>query len=129
GIVSGPILYVIWKKMYGGLAKKDPVKYAVNPKTGLAIGDMKRIACIFFGLAVVGGLALAWLPWFEGDWGPDYYAETYPDGIPSMLFGSFDGMVSAIQMATIAFVAVGIVCAIIAAKVEPKKGSLLKTEA
>ena len=27
GIVSGPILYYIWKRMYGGLAKKDPVAY------------------------------------------------------------------------------------------------------
>ena len=64
GIVSGPVLYILWKKMYGGLAKKDPVKYPVNPKTGLAMGDLKRISYIFFGLAAMGGLATAWLPWF-----------------------------------------------------------------
>lgn len=117
GIVSGPILYIVWKKMYGGLAKKDPLKYPVNPKTGLAIGDTKRIASIFLGLAAIGGLALAWLPWFEGEWGPDYYLEEYGSGF----FSSFEGMLNAIQIAAIIFVAVGIVCALIAVKVEPKK--------
>ncbi len=43
GIVSGPILYFIWKRMYGGLAKKDPVGYPLNPKTKLAMGDTRRI--------------------------------------------------------------------------------------
>lgn len=124
GIVSGPILYVIWKKMYGGLAKKDPVKYPVNAKTGLAVGDTKKIASIFFGLAVVGGLALLWLPWFEGDWGPDYYLEEYETGF----FSSFDGMINAIQTSSIVFLAVGVICAIIAAKVEPKKNVMAKAE-
>ncbi|MDF3002191.1 MAG: amino acid transporter protein [Bacillota bacterium] len=117
GIVSGPILYIIWKRMYGGLAKKDPVKYPVNPKTGLAVGDTKRIASIFIGLAVVGGLALQWLPWFEGDWGPDYYLEEYGSGF----FSSFEGMLHAIQTASIVFVIIGIACFLIAMKIEPKK--------
>lgn len=122
GIVSGPILYVIWKKMYGGLAKKDPVKYPVNLKTGLAIGDTKRIASIFFGLAVVGGLALMWLPWFEGEWGPDYYLESYETGF----FSSFDGMISAIQTSSIVFVVIGVICAILSVMVEPKKNQAAK---
>ena len=124
GIVSGPVLYVIWKKMYGGLAKKDPVRYPINQKTGLAIGDTKRIASIFFGLAVVGGLALAWLPWFEGEWGSDYYLEKYASGF----FSSFDGMLNTIQTASVIFVIIGVVCALIAIKVEPKKGELIKAE-
>ena len=128
GIVSGPILYIIWKRMYGGLAKKDPVKYPVNPKTGLAIGDTKKISYIFFGLAAMGGLALLWLPWFEGDWGADYYAETYPSGIPSILFGNFEGMLNAIQTASIVFVIIGVICAFIGMKVEPKKNELSKAE-
>jgi len=124
GIVTGPILYIIWKRMYGGLAKKDPVKYPVNPKTGLAVGDTKKIASIFFGLAVVGALALAWLPWFEGDWGPDYYLETYETG----LFSDFEAMLNVIQTATIVFIVIGVICAIIAAKVEPKKNEAKKIE-
>jgi amino acid transporter len=124
GIVSGPILYVIWKRMYGGLAKKDSAKYPVNPKTGLAVGDIKRISSIFIGLAAVGGLALLWLPWFEGDWGPDYYLEEYGEGF----FSSFEGMLSAIQTSSVVFVVIGIICAIVGMKVEPKKGELVKAE-
>jgi amino acid transporter len=117
GIVSGPILYIIWKKMYGGLAKKDAAKFPVNPKTGLAVGDTKKIAAIFIGLAAMGGLALLWLPWFEGDWGPDYYIENYGSGF----FSNFEGMLGAIQTAAVVFVIVGVICALVAAKVEPKK--------
>ncbi|MGI6747685.1 MAG: APC family permease [Anaerovoracaceae bacterium] len=117
GIISGPILYIIWKRMYGGLAKKDPVKYPVNSKTGLAVGDMKRISSIFLGLAAMGGMAVLWLPWFEGEWGPDYYLEKYEKGF----FSNFDGMINAIQTCSILFVVIGIVCALIAVKVEPKK--------
>jgi len=124
GIVSGPILYVIWKKMYGGLAKKDPVKYPVNPKTGLAIGDTRKIAAIFVGLFIVGRLALLWLPWFEGDWGPDYYLENYGSGF----FSSFDGMLNAINIASIVFIVVGVLCFLLSLAVEPKKGELKKAE-
>lgn len=124
GIITGPILYIIWKRMYGGLAKKDPIKYPVNPKTGLAVGDLKRISSIFFGLAVVGGLALAWLPWFEGDWGPEYYLEEYETG----LFSNFEAMINVIQTASIVFVIIGVVCALVAIKVEPKKNRIAKAE-
>ncbi len=116
GIISGPVFYIIWKKMYGGLAKKDPVKYPVNQRTGLASGDIKRISSIFFGLSAMGGLALLWLPWFEGDWGPDYYLETYETGF----FSNFDAMINAIQICSVLFVIIGVVCSITAMKVEPK---------
>ena len=73
GVVSGPVLYVIWKKMYGGLAKKDAERFPINPKTGLGIGDMKRIAGVFLIFTIIGAIALPWVNWFEGDWGPNYY--------------------------------------------------------
>lgn len=116
GIVSGPVLYIIWKKKYGGLAKKDADKFPINPKTGLAIGDMKRMASIFIGLAAMGGIALAWLPWFEGEWGPDYYLETYEAGF----FSSFDGMINTIKITSIIMLVIGVIFAIISTKVEPK---------
>jgi amino acid transporter len=118
GIVTGPILYVLWKRMYGGLAKKDPVRFPLNSRTGLAVGDTKKIASVFIGLAAVGALALLWLPWFED---PEYYAEEYTEGVTAVLFGNFDAMITAIQIASVLFVVVGIVCALIAAKTEPKK--------
>jgi len=117
GIISGPVMYIIWKKMYGGLAKKDAKAFPVNPKTGLALGDMKRMAYTFLGLGGIGFLGLAWLPWYEGDWGPEYYLEEYGTG----LFSNFEGMLTAIQYAAIGCILVGIFCAIAAVKVEPKK--------
>ena len=66
GILTGPIMYVIWKLMYGGLAKKDPVRHPLNPRTRLAVGDLKRMAGVFFGFAVVGFLAVPWLQVVRG---------------------------------------------------------------
>ncbi|MEG0156172.1 MAG: amino acid permease, partial [Anaerovoracaceae bacterium] len=77
GLATGPFAYLFFKKRYGGLAKLDSEKYPVNKKTGLAVGDMYRMARLFFVLtflAVLGGL---FLPWYEGQWGPEYYLETY----------------------------------------------------
>ncbi|MDD3349686.1 MAG: APC family permease [Eubacteriales bacterium] len=115
GIVSGPILYIIWRKMYGGLTKKDPIAFPTNPKTGLAVGDLRRMAFMFFVLSIMGTIGSAFLPWFEGDWGNDYYFEEY--GIE----GLFDTMMTGIFVATgIGFV-IGIVLFLVAAKVEPKR--------
>jgi amino acid transporter len=116
GLVSGPILYVIWKKRYGGLAKKGR---PANPRTGLAPGDLKRIAGIFFGLAVVGFIAYPWLRWFEGSWAEEYYLETYTSGFLS----NFDSMLTGILVAAGVSLAVAIVTAIAAWRLEPKKGS------
>lgn len=122
GIISGPILYFIWKRMYGGLAKKDPVKYPLNPKTKLAVGDMKRISFTFGLLAVFGFIGYPFLRWFEGDWygewGPEYYAEANA-GIP--LLSNFDQMLNVILISAIVLAAAAIIFGIIAAKVEPKK--------
>jgi hypothetical protein len=119
GIISGPIMYVIWKKMYGGLAKKDPVGHPLNPRTGLARGDLRRIAGVFFGFAIAGFLAVPWLRWFEGDWAEEYYSETYSNGF----LGNFDAMLTAILIAAGAFAVVAIACTIAAIKVEPRKSA------
>ena len=118
GIISGPILYYIWKRMYGGLAKVDPVKYPLNPKTKLAVGDMKRIAFTFGLLSVMGFIGYPWLIWFESDWGPDYYAEAN-EGVGFL--ANFDMMLNIILYGAIVLAVVAVICGIIAAKVEPKK--------
>ncbi|MCL1809163.1 MAG: APC family permease [Clostridiales bacterium] len=75
GIVSGPVLYFVWKKMYGGLAKKNHKTYPVNKKTGLAVGDTRKIAGMFIGFALIGFIAIPWLNYFEGEEEPGYYAD------------------------------------------------------
>lgn len=121
GIVSGPVLYVIWRRRYGGLTKKNPVLFPANPKTGLAVGDLRRMGTMFLILAVMGGIGTQFLPWFEGDWGNDWYLEYY--GIE----GFFDTMLSWIQIATVAAAVICVILFIAARKVEPKKGELTRS--
>ena len=37
-LITGPIMYFIFKRKYGGLAKTNPVNYPLNKSTGLEIG-------------------------------------------------------------------------------------------
>lgn len=115
GIVSGPILYFVWKKMYGGLGKKDKTIYPVNPNTGLAPGDLRRMSLMFIVLAIMGAIGTQFLPWFEGSWGNDYYLETY--GIAGFL----DTMLIWIKYAAAACGVVGIILFLVGSKVEAKK--------
>jgi hypothetical protein len=128
GIISGPVMYVIWKKRYGGLAKKNAEMFPVNHKTGLAIGDMKRISFIFGIIGGMGLLAGPWLRWFEGSWGPDYYLETYSTG----LLSDFSGMLQTIFIVAIVFLVLAAAFMIISRKIEPQSvsngDSLIKDE-
>ncbi len=123
GIISGPILYIIWKRMYGGLAKKDPVTYPLNPKTKLAVGDTKRISFTFLLLAGFGAIGYPFLRWFEGDWygewGPEYYAEEN-EGLGFL--ADFDLMLQIILWGAVICAVIGVIFYIVASKVEPKKG-------
>jgi amino acid transporter len=125
GIISGPVLYYIWKRMYGGLAKKDPVKYPLNPKTKLGYGDLRKMSFNFLVISIMGFIGKPWLYWFEGS---DYYGaadgayeETYPDGILNVLFGNWEGMLGAIQIAAYVFLAVAVILYLVSLKVDPRK--------
>lgn len=104
-ISSGPILYIIVKRLYGGLYVDDPEKYPINHKTRLAAGDVGRIAwyCFIAGLFAV--LGSYFLLWYEGDWGPEYYLEEYGSGFLS----SFSSMISALQYGGMITAIMGIV--------------------
>jgi amino acid transporter len=116
GIVSGPIFYVIWKRRYGGLARKSEDRYPVNRKTGLATGDLNRMSVIFFWLSLMGLVASFFLPWFEGDWGNDYYYEMYGAE------GLFDLFMTMIHIGTVAALAAGVILYLTGRKLEPGKG-------
>jgi amino acid transporter len=96
GIISGPILYFIWKRMYGGLSKKDSSAYPRNPRTGLAKNDTSRMSVMFLILGLIGVAGRVFLPWYEGDWAAEYYLEEYGSG----LFANWDLMLSVITAAT-----------------------------
>lgn len=96
GIITGPILYFIWRKRYGGLTAKDPERFPVNKKTGLAEGDTKRMAFLFFIMTVMNIAALFFEPWYEG-WGTNDAWESgdYFDGIVENI--SVDKILGSIQ--------------------------------
>jgi len=105
-LVTGPIMYFIFKKKYGGLTKTDPVNYPVNSSTGLGLGDTKRMAWMFAAMTLVGLIASFFLPWYDD---PEYYTETYGiEGLFGFLISSISGVLTVILV-------------IIARRVEPKE--------
>ena len=124
GILSGPVLYFIWRRKYGGLTKKDSEQFPTNKKTGLAVGDTKRMAFLFMMMTIMNIIALFFEPWYEG-WGTEDAWESgdYFDGILENV--DVNSIVGAIQTGLYILTAV---CAILMIvfffvyrKVEPKK--------
>lgn len=75
GLCSGPVAYVIFKKLYGGFAVNDPEGCPVN-RAGLAVGDSARIGVFMFLAGAMAFLGQFWLRWYEidyGGWGPEDY--------------------------------------------------------
>jgi hypothetical protein len=110
-LVTGPIMYFIFKRKYGGLTQTDPVNYPVNSSTGLGIGDTKRMAWMFAAMTLVGVIAAFFLPWYDD---PEYYMEIY--GIE----GFFGFLISCIRWITVASGVLTVILVIIASRVEPK---------
>lgn len=115
GLISAPVMYFIFKSIYGGLAVNDPVKYPINPKTKLALGDFHRIAAMFGLFAVLGFIgSFFFFPWYEGSWAVEYYAETYGSE------NTFAFLLTGIKYTSLVFAIVAVVFKLIAYKVEPK---------
>jgi amino acid transporter len=102
GILTGPLLYAIWRRFYGGLSKKDPVGYPVNPRTRLAKGDLKRMSFLFLILGLVGVGGSFFLPKYEVEW-------SFPDDYDMTLFGSQEAMWMGIRIATIVILVLSVV--------------------
>jgi len=111
-LVTGPIMYLIFKRRYGGLTLIDPVNYPVNLRTRLGIGDTKRMAWMFAALTLIGTIASLFLPWYDD---PEYYTETYG------MEGLFDFLISCIHAMTVASGALTVILLIIARRVEPRR--------
>jgi len=114
GMASGPVAYVIFKRIYGGLTKNDPEGYPLNPITKLAPKDFPRISIysLLSGIFALGGSFF--MTWFEGDWGPEYYLEEYEEGFLS----NFDGMVASLQIGGIAAIAFAVILYLISRKID-----------
>ncbi|MCQ2546486.1 MAG: APC family permease [Clostridia bacterium] len=122
GLLTGPLMYIIWRRMYGGLSAKNPEAFPMNPKTKLAIGDTRRIAFLMLVVTVMNIVALIFEPWYEG-WGTDDAWESgdYFDGIleawdVSTILGMITGVLWGV---TILCAVACIVFYLISKKVEP----------
>ena len=109
-LVSGPIMYFIFKRAYGGLGKTDPENHPINARTRLAVGDVTRMTKMFAGMTVIGIIASLFLPWYDD---PQSYTDTY--GID----GIFDFLLSGVRWITLASGLLTLVLGIIARRVEP----------
>lgn len=104
---TGPLVYIIFKRMYGGLHKKDPENNPINDATKLAVGDTKKIA---FSFGLLGALMLIgrfFLPWYDD---PQTYADTY--GKP----GIFDTFMNVTTAAIIVYAVLTVIFIVIGRK-------------
>ncbi len=106
--------YLVCKRAYGGLYRIDPEKYPLNPRTGLAKGDVKQISIyiVLCGIAAFVGSVLLYL--YEGEWGEEYYLEEYGSGF----FSDFYGMLDACRWGGIIMILAGVAALFIARKLE-----------
>jgi amino acid transporter len=112
GTSTGPIAYLIFKPIYGGLNKKDPQKNPLNMKTKLAYGDVTRLSVYLIITGAFSFIGQLWLQWYEidyGGWGPDDY-DTFGESIPTIL--------EILQWGGIMFVITGVIVFIISKSVE-----------
>ncbi len=124
GIISGPVLYLIWRRMYGGLSAKNPDAFTMNPRTKLAVGDTRRISFLLLIVTIMNIVALAFEPWYEG-WGTDdaWEAGDYFDGI--LEAANVDTIVGTIKIilwiVTIVCALACIIIYLLSKKIEPSK--------
>lgn len=114
---TGPLFYLIFKLIYGGMAKTEPENYPLNPKTKLAYGDITRLSVYCFIAGIFAFLGRFFLVWYEGEWGAEYYLEEYETGF----FSNFDGMISTLQNGGLIVIAIAIVLFIIGKAIDKQK--------
>lgn len=109
---TGPIAYIIVKRIYGGMFSIAPEKYPLNKKTKLAFGDTLRIGIYMMVTGLFSFTGQIWLRWYEvdyGEWGPDDY-DMFGKYIPDILDG--------LKWGGIILLAAGIILALASRKIE-----------
>ena len=95
------------------MTKKNPEMFPANPKTGLAVGDVKRISVLCTIFSVMNIVACLFMPWYES-WGyPEdgWESGDYFDGIIENV--DVDIILNVIQTGLYAVTAITIVAAIV----------------
>ncbi len=115
GIAAIPIVYIFFKRRYGGLTKLYPDLHPMNPKTKLAYGDLTRFAKLFGIMTIISFVAVPFMPWYEGSWGQEYYQDVYGPA------GAFDFICHAILVLAIIYAVITIVLFLLAKKYDNKE--------
>lgn len=113
-----PILYIYFKRKSGGLASLGANTEEINPRTKLCYGDLKRMSLLYGVLAVLGGIASFFLPFYEGSWGPEYYLETY--GVEN----AFTIIITAIRILTLIYLFIAGLMIYLHKKIDQKPQSI-----
>ncbi|MGI6722113.1 MAG: APC family permease [Anaerovoracaceae bacterium] len=112
GISTGPIAYLIIKRVYGGMYKNDPRNNPLNKRTKLAYRDTFRFSVYLICMGALSFLGKFWLKWYEidfGEWGPSDY-DSFGTMIPTIL--------QILQWAGLAMIALGIILYAVGKKIE-----------
>ena len=124
GLISGPILYFFWRRRYGGLTKKNPTLFPKNEKTGLAVGDTKRISLLCFIMTIMNVFACFFMPFYEA-WGTedaweagDYFDGMFPNGNVDAIVGTVQ---TVLYVLTVVIAILCVVFFILSKKIEPEK--------
>lgn len=104
-IGSAVVVYIIFKRLYGGLYKVDPVKYPINPRSKLACGDLSRIGLFILIFGAFAFFGSFFLLWYEGEWGAEYYLYMY-EGMP--LISNFAAMLNTARIGGIIGIVAGL---------------------
>lgn len=112
GLLTGPLMYIIFRRRYGGMTKKDPALYPTNPKTGLAVGDINRMSVMFTIFSIMNIIICIFIPKYE-KWGTaeQWEAGEYFDGM--LANADVNVMIHIIQIGLYIVTAITIIAAIV----------------
>lgn len=116
-LILGLIAYLLCKWFYKGRVLDDPEVYPLNPKTRLGLGDLIDIGVYVTLSGLMALIGAAFLTFYEGDYGVEYYLEEYGSGF----FSNFEGMISCCLILGVILTIAGIVIWRIGKKTEGEK--------
>lgn len=124
GLISGPIVYIIWRRKYGGLTRKDEKMYPMHPSTKLAAGDTGRMFTLFSVFSIMNIVGCLFMPWYEkwGDpeeqWGSSDYFKGLLENIDVSIIQTV--IRTGLYTVTVVTVIAAIICYILSRKLNDR---------
>jgi len=116
-LLIGLVGYVLCKWIYKGRVRDDAKLYPLNPKTKLGLGDIVDIGMYTILSGVMALAGYAFLLFYEGEWGAEYYLEEYEEGF----FANFEAMLSTCLWIGVVLLVIGVIIYAVGKKTEGAK--------